>query len=45
MKSFTNVVDGTKLKIEVKSKGGISGNLRTEGYVRLTGPKTMLLRP
>lgn len=38
-----NVIDGTKLKIEVKTKSGILGNLKAEGYVRLTGPKTMLL--
>ncbi|MCS4434430.1 DUF4097 domain-containing protein [Aquiflexum gelatinilyticum] len=38
-----DVVDGTKLKIEVKSGSGISGNLRAEGYIRLTGPKAMVL--
>ena len=38
-----NVIDDTNLKIEVIRKGGISGNLKTEGYIRLKGPKTMLL--
>jgi hypothetical protein len=38
-----NVLDGNKLKIEVKTNGGISGNLKAEGYIRLTGPKAMLL--
>jgi hypothetical protein len=38
-----NVINGTKLKIEVKTKNGLAGNLKAEGYVRLFGPKTMLL--
>ena len=38
-----NVIDDTKLKIEVKKNGGISGNLKNEGYIRLTGPKAMLV--
>jgi hypothetical protein len=38
-----NVIDGNKLKISVKTNSGLSGNLRSEGYIRLTGPKAMLL--
>jgi hypothetical protein len=38
-----NVIDGNKLKIEVKTNSGISGNLRTEGFIRLKGPKAMIL--
>lgn len=38
-----NIIDGNKLKIEVKTNRGFLGNIKAEGYIRLTGPKAMKL--
>ncbi|WP_194776034.1 DUF4097 family beta strand repeat-containing protein [Pararhodonellum marinum] len=36
-------VEGSKLIVKVSSKSGFLGNFRSEGHIRLSGPKTMLV--
>jgi hypothetical protein len=38
-----HTVNEDKLKIQVKTNKGISGNLKGEGYIRLKGPRNMFL--